>query len=131
MKSLLPVVALVAGIAAVTPALAQPLDITVRGGSIIEDNPPRLHDDSFIVRTPVDPGFRFDPGQAAINALAVSHFYPPRGFSPLNIDRAITLNATGDSILEHQLKCQAAYPSYDLASDTYISSNGIPRPCRL
>jgi hypothetical protein len=131
MKALLPVVAIIAGLASVAPVYAQPLDITVYGGSTYYDPTPRYHDDNYVVRTPVTPGGRFDPGQAAINGLIVSHFWSQPGHSTFNVDRAITLNATGDSILEHQLKCQAAYPSYDLASDTYLTRNGIPRPCRL
>ena len=64
MKSLLPVVALVAAVAAATPALAQPLDITVRGGRILEDNAPRI-----------TPGAT---GQAQSSAqLAKRHSAPP------------------------------------------------------
>lgn len=128
MKALPALAVLVA--VAVSPAAAQPLDITVYGGRVYTDPAPRIHEDSYIVRTPVDPAMRFDPGQAAINALAVSHFWPARGFSPLNVDRAMTLNATGDSLAEHQLKCQVMHASYDLVSDTYIGRYGIPRPCR-
>lgn len=130
MKALLPALAVLASIAAVPPAAAQPLDITVYGGRVYSDPAPRIHDDSYIVRTPVDPGMRFDPGQAAINALAVSNFWLPRGRSTFNVDRAMTLNATGESLAEHQLRCQATYGSYDLVSDTYIGRNGIPQPCR-
>lgn len=131
MKSLLPVVALVAGLAAIQPAAAQPLDIIVPGGRVlvVPDTSTRFNNPPTVYRNPVDPAGRFDPGQAAINALHHSNFWL-RG-SMFNADRAVTLNATGDSILEHQLKCQAAYGSYDLASDTYIGAGGMPRPCRL
>lgn len=130
MKALLTV--LTATLALTVPALAQPVDITVPfGPGSSPDSAPRLfYDDDYVYGTPFNPHY-FDPAAAAINALNISHFYPPRGHRSLNIDRAITLNATGDSIAEHQARCQAAYPSYDLASDTYLAANGIPRPCRL
>lgn len=133
MKSLLPVLA-VALAALAAPAAAQPIDITVPyyGPGDTYDGPRPFYNDDYNYGAPTwdDPG-RFDPAAAAINALNISHFNTPRGRSSINYNRAITLNATGDSILEHQLKCQAAYASYDLASDTYLGSHGIPRPCRL
>jgi hypothetical protein len=131
MKSLLSVAVLVAALGVAGPAVAQPLEIVVPGGSYFpsDDDGPSFNNNPDIYRAPIDPAGRFDPGQAAINALHHSHFWL-RG-SSFNLDRAVTLNATGDSILEHQLKCQAAYASYDMASDTYLGSNGIPRPCRL
>ena len=103
----------------------------MRGGSIVPDVGPRDFHHRRIVRTPVTPGGSFDPAQASLNALTISNFYPPPGYISINYDRAFTLNATGDSILEHQLKCQAAYATYDPASDTYIGAYGIPQPCRL
>lgn len=131
MKFLLPALALVTALGLVAPVVAQPLDIIVRGGTIVPDVGPRDFPDRRIVRTPITPGGSFDPAQASLNGLAVSNFYPAPGFVSINYDRAYTLNATGDSILEHQLKCQAAYSSYDLATDTYLDPYGIPRPCRL
>lgn len=113
------------------PAAAQPLDIVVPGGTLVPGAiSPDFHDRR-IVRTPVTPNGNFDPGQASINALAISKFYPPNGFVSINYDRALTLNATGSSMLEHQLRCQAAYATYDLATDTYLGDDGLPRPCRL
>jgi hypothetical protein len=133
MKLLLSVVALVAGLLAVGPAVAQPLQIIVPGG--FDNDSSSVVDtfvyDDYVIRTPVDPGGRFDPGQAAINAINVSHFWVPRNYSPFNVNRAVTLNATGDSLALHQLKCQAAYDTYDLVSDTYIADDGLPRPCRF
>jgi hypothetical protein len=113
------------------PAIAQPLEIIVPGGTIIPNSVAPDFPDRRIVRTPVTPGGNFDPAQASLNALAISNFYPPRNFVSINYDRALTLNATGTSILEHQLRCQATYATYDLASDTYLGEDGLPRPCRL
>jgi hypothetical protein len=130
MKPLLPV--LVAAIVMSSAAMAQPLDIIVPfdgPGDASAPSPRFFYDDDYVYGDPWDPSF--DPAAAAINALNVSNFYPRRGHSVLNIDRAITLNASGESIATHQLRCQAAHPSYDLASDTYLGSDGIPRPCRL
>ena len=133
MKSLLPVLALALAVVA-APAAAQPIDITVPyyGPDDSYDGPRPFYNDDYVYGPRVwdDPG-RFDPAAAAINALNISHFNTPRGRNTLNYDRAITLNATGDSIIEHQLKCQSAFASYDMVSDTYLGDNGIPRPCRL
>lgn len=131
MKVLLTALVVAAAIGVSAPALAQPLDIIVPGGTLFLDRAPGDFPDRRIVRTPVTPGGNFDPAQASLNALAISNFYPPPGYVSINFDRALTLNATGQSILEHQLRCQAAYATYDLASDTYLGDNGIPRPCRL
>lgn len=113
------------------PAAAQPLDIVVPGGTLVPGAISPDFYDRRIVRTPVTPNGNFDPGRASINALAISKFYPPNGFVSINYDRALTLNATGSSMLEHQLRCQAAYATYDLATDTYLGDDGLPRPCRL
>ena len=131
MKVLLTALTVAAIGALATPALAQPLDIVVPGGSLVPNSVSPDFPDRRIVRTPVTPNGNFDPAQASINALAVSKFYPPNGFVSINYDRALTLNATGSSILEHQLRCQATYATYDRATDTYLGENGLPRPCRL
>jgi hypothetical protein len=128
MKTLLPVVA--ATLLLTSVANAQPLDITIPYSGDPADSAPRpYYNDDYVYGDPWNRDF--DPAAAAINALNISHFNVPRGRSSFNVDRAITLNATGDSIATHQMKCQAAYASYDLASDTYLTDNGIPRPCRL
>ena len=130
LKSVLPVLA--TAIVVSSAALAQPVEIIVPyygPGDASASAPRFFYDDDYVYGDPWNPNF--DPAAAAINALNISRLHPPRGGSAFNIDRAITLNATGDSILEHQLRCQAAYPSYDLASDTYLGANGIPRPCRI
>lgn len=112
-------------------AIAQPLDITVRGGRIVTpDTAPRpIYNDDYVYGDRSNP--RFDPAAAAINAINISHFYPPRNQSVSNIDRAATLERTGTSIVEHQLRCQAAHPTYELAGDTYLGPDGIPVPCRF
>jgi hypothetical protein len=132
MKSLVAVlVALVGFIAAAPPAAAQ-TEITVFGGQVDDPDffPRPVYNDDYIYGTNRFPGQNFDPAAAAINALNVSNFYLPRGRSPFNFERAATLNRTGESLAEHQLICQAIYDSYDLASDTYIGADGVPRPCR-
>jgi hypothetical protein len=123
-----------AGLLTTALPVAAQTEITVFGGipdrGDIRTVPPSTFDDSFVNGPVFDPGGNFDPAQAAINALNVSHFFPRRGHSPFNFDRALTLNATGESLAEHQLRCQDRYDSYDLVSDTYLSSRGIPVPCR-
>ena len=132
MKSLLAVLIAVVGLVATgLPAAAQ-TEIIVFGGDVegVVTVPQSNFDYDFINAPTTTPGGNFDPSAAAINALNVSNFFPRRGHSPFNFDRAITLNETGESIAEHQLRCQDVYASYDLVSDTYLSSSGIPRPCR-
>lgn len=133
MKALLPVLAVAAALVAATPVFAQSLDITVPGGRriVAPESLPSFNSNRYIYSSPWTTNHSFDPAQAAINALNVSHFYPRRNQINLNLERAFTLEANGESLLEHQLACQAAYETYDLVSDTYIGPHGIPRPCRL
>jgi hypothetical protein len=133
MKSICAVLIALAGLAfAALPAAAQ-TEITVFGGQVdfFDDAPGPSYNGDFVAGPRFDPGGNFDPAAAAINALNASHFYLPRGRSMFNLDRAMTLNRTGESLAEHQLICLAAYDNYDLASDTYIGPDGVPRPCRL
>lgn len=132
MKAFIPAIAAALVIGAAAPALAQ-VEIVVPGGTVeAPDTAPRpIYNDDYVVGTPADRLRDFDPEAYAINALRVSNFFPRRGQVPFNVDRAVTLNATGESIAEHQLRCQAAYASYELASDTFLDANGIPQPCRL
>jgi hypothetical protein len=131
MKTLTPVIAL-ALISLAAPAAAQPVEATVRGGRIIYSPPSVVrpwpfYDNYYPYRNP--PGSNFDPALASIAANEFAFGRRAR-VVPVNIDRAITLARTGDSMVAHQLKCQAQYPTYDLISDTYLV-RGIPWPCRL
>jgi hypothetical protein len=132
MKAFLAAVVAIFGLFAVALPVVAQSEITVFGGRVDDPDffPRPIYNDDYVVGRTLDPTQSFDPANAAINALNVSNFYLPRGRSPFNFDRAATLNRTGESLAEHQLRCQALYDSYDLASDTYIASNGIPRPCR-
>ncbi len=132
MKALVPAIAAALVIASAPPALAQ-VEIVVPGGTVeTPDTAPRpIYNDDYVYGTPADRLRDFDPAAYAINALRISNFFPRRGHVSFNIDRAVTLNESGESIAEHQIRCQAAYASYELASDTFLDANGIPRPCRL
>lgn len=35
------------------------------------------------------------------------------------------------SSMNHQLRCQEKYPTYEIATDTYLSGSGLPTRCRL
>lgn len=133
MKVLVPVIVTLLALAAAPPAAAQPIEIVVPGGDVVPPDaaPQPVYGDDYVYGTPAERLRDFDPAAYAINALRVSNFFPRRGHISLNADRAATLNATGQSLAEHQLRCQAAHPTYELASDTYIGPDGIPRPCRL
>ena len=131
MKTFLP--ALVLAVLGALPVVAQEVYITIPYGSDGGSGPSYGYgfsfQDDYVYGNPYS--LNFDPATAAINALNISRFHTPRPRRTFNVDRMITLNATGDSIAQHQLKCQARYQTYDLVSDTYIGRDGIPRPCRL
>lgn len=131
MKHVLP--ALVLLLLGAVPVAAQEVYVTIPYGSHGGPGPSYGYgfsfQDDYVYGNPYS--LNFDPATAAINALNISRFHTPRPRRTFNVDRMITLNATGDSIMEHQLKCQARYATYDMVSDTYIAANGLPRPCRL
>jgi hypothetical protein len=139
----LPSIILVAALAASTPAVAQPLHITVPGGSELSDPTLQRH---YIFGFDNDPDARailwndyltpdrfggpFNGARAAMDAESIAH--PKVRFrQQWNYDTAATLSRTGDSFSEHWLKCQRAFASYDLVTDTYTGAGGLPRPCRL
>jgi hypothetical protein len=114
-------------LAAGSPASAQPLDITVPGGTI-EPTPfapsERVVRPSRLFDYHLDFDMRFDPAEAALD----SQFYV-RTLPSVNPVRAAVLERHGTSLAEHQLRCQSLHPSYDLVSDTYLDADGIPRNC--
>lgn len=141
--SRLPSIILAVALAASTPVLAQPLRITVPGGTALPDPNLQRHDlfgfDNDPTarailwndyRTPDRFGGPFDGARAAMDAEAIAH--PKVRFrQQWNPDLAATLIQTGDSFAQHWQKCQRVFASYDLVSDTYSGPGGIPRPCRL
>lgn len=119
--------------AATLPAPAQPLVITVPGGTEVYEGPVLPPSSPYpLVSPPPQIGGRFDPGQAAINAMATvpwaRHAAATEAPSPV---LAETLLRTGDSFAEHWRRCQARYGSYSVADDTYLDAAGIPRACLL
>jgi hypothetical protein len=132
-----------ATLAASAPALAQPLRITVPGGTVRPDPNLQRHylfgfDNDPTARatlwndyrTPHRLGEPFDGARAALDAEAIAH--PPIRFrQQWNADLAATQIRTGDSFAGHWLRCQQAFPGYDLVTNTYWAPGGIPRPCRL
>ncbi len=132
MRNLLPSLLVAAALAVPVPAVAQPLEVYVPYTA-----PPRGYDPSvFLPRfqyphyqiygNPYDLG-NFDPAAAAINAELAIH--PRTRQIQLDPELFSTLARTGENATEHFLRCQARYPSYDLASDTWLD-NGLPRRCR-
>jgi len=133
MKTILPLVAPLAAmllsVAIALPAAADQLVVTVPyHDRPVHIGPNFFYSHDYNYGNPYD--YNYDPAAAAINAYNNSHMKARRS-SVFNIDRAITLNYTGDSMTRHQEKCQARYASYDMISDTYLGDNGIPRHCRL
>lgn len=129
MKRLLPIVAATVTMLLAGPALAQPLEITVRGGTptIL---PTLLPDgDDYIYGNPGNPNFpNFDPAAAAINAELAIH--PRSRLRPNNLWLVTSLAYRSGSWMEHMEACQASFATYDPVSDTYISG-GLPRRCPL
>lgn len=119
--------AAMSALACAAPAAAQPIEITVPGGTV---EPAPLAPSNRTIRPSrlfdyhLDFDTRFDPGEAALD----SQFYV-RTLPSINPVRAAVLDRHGISLAEHQLRCQALYPSYDLVSDTYLGQDGIPRSC--
>ena len=75
-------------------------------------------------------GGAFDGARAALDAEAIAH-PTVRFHQQWNPTLAATLVRTGDSFAAHWLKCQRAFASYDLVSDSYAGPGGVSRPCLL
>lgn len=126
------ILATLAAVAA-TPALAAPVYITVPGGSYVYEGttlPPSGPD------TPIFPppqiGAPFDPAAAAANAMQhVPWAHHTRVSLAGNTNLVRALARAGDSLSAHWEKCQAQFASYNLADDTYIDSDGLPRNCPI
>jgi hypothetical protein len=112
------------------PALAQPLDIFVRGGHrVVLPSSAWSGNDYYMFGWPNDPrnGDNFDPAAAAMNATNAA--FPRRGRNfPVNIGLAGELGYRQGSWMGHIEACQARYVTYDLVTDT-ILVNGLPRRC--
>ncbi len=143
MVRLPPVLLAIACAACALPAAAGSAHIIVHGGKSPDQipQPPTSYawPDNDLSRrdilwdqywTPSRLGGAFDAAQAAIDAEAIAHPRPSRT-QLWNPDLAATIVRTGDSFAAHWLKCQRAYASYCLVTDTYDGPNGLPRPCRL
>jgi len=129
MKRLLPVVAATLTILVAGPVLAQPLQITVRGGTPTYLPTPLPDGDDYIYGNPGNANFpNFDPAAAAINAELAIH--PRSKLRPNNLWLATSLGYRSGSWTQHIEACQAAFSSYDPVSDTIISG-GLPRRCPL
>jgi hypothetical protein len=115
------------------PAFAQPLIITVPGGTPVYEGSVLPPSSAYpLVGPPPQIGGRFDPAQAAINAMATvpwaRHAVATSAPGPA---LAATLLRTGDSFAEHWARCQARYGSYSVADDTWLDAAGFPRACLL
>ena len=112
------------------PALAQPIEIIVRGGNrVILPSPPLGGSDYYLFGWPNDPrnGDNFDPAAAAMNATNAA--FPRRGRNfPVNIWLASDLGSHRGSWTARIEACQARFASYDLVTDTIIV-NGLPERC--
>lgn len=116
-------------ISVAAPVSAQPLRITVTEPGLIEPAPPlvpsgRLVRPSTLFDYQLDFESNFDPGKAAADSQFFSRPTPA-----LNMMRAAVIESTGESIAEHQLRCQALFSTYEPVSDTYLDEDGIPRDC--
>ena len=129
MKRLLPVVAATVTLLLAGPALAQPLEIIVRGGTPTYLPTPLPDGGDYVYGNPGNPNFsNFDPAAAAINAELAIH--PRSRLRPNNLWLVSSLGNRSGSWTEHMEACQAAFSSYDPVSDTIIAG-GLPRRCPL
>jgi hypothetical protein len=118
-----------AALASAATASAQPLRITVTDPGVIEPplrEPPsgRFVRPSTLFDYHLDVDRNFDPGRAAEDSQFFSR--PSPAIHPV---RAAVLDRHGESIAEHQLRCQQLHPTYEPAGDTYLGPDGIPRYC--
>ena len=131
--SRLSVILATAAAVAATPAFAAPLYITVPGGNYVYEGtelPPNGPD--VYVFPPPEIGAPFDPAGAAANAMQhVPWAQHTRVSLADNANLVRTLARTNDSLAMHWTKCQARYPTYNLADDTYTDGNGLPQNCRI
>jgi hypothetical protein len=119
--------AAVSAVAASMPASAQPLEITVPGRTA--EPVPLPPSDRAVQRSKLfdyhlDFDIRFEPGEAALDALPVVRTGPS-----INPVRAVLIERHGLSLAQHQLRCQSLYRTYEPVSDTYVGPDGIPRNC--
>jgi len=120
------VAALVVGPAIATvPTQAAPPRVIVRGAT------PILPDNSFGFG-----GAYASPGYFYGNP--VDRYYDPVGkfpdwryFGPPAVDLVLarTLDHNGESMLGHMLRCQASFPSYNAATNSYTGPHGLPQVC--
>jgi hypothetical protein len=118
-----------------TPATAQPVEATVRGGQ------PGITEREL----GPTPGFEVRPGSVfsphITGPLAPdfdpSYYAQAEGLRMLarnpnaSVDLVLgaILDQNDETPAEHMLRCQARYPNYEPVSNTYLAANGVPRPC--
>lgn len=117
----------VAIIALASPVIAQPLRIVVTDPGLIE--PVRVPSVRYVLPSRLfnyhlEFGTNFDPAKAAMDSQFLTSPTPS-----INLVRAEVVEYHGESLAEHQLRCQAMHASYEPAGDTYLGRDGIPRPC--
>jgi len=132
MKFLTPVwcaLALAAGVVApITAANARPLHVIVRGATPIlppdyygyapdytGGNPYWMYGES-----------EFDPNFTPAGKIPDWRYYGPPA---VDMVLARTLDVNHESILSHMLHCQAAYRSYNAATNFYTGRDGLPTIC--
>ena len=121
---------LAAGSAALTPAVAQPPHIIVRGATPILPPPAYVYGNGYSTYDWYD--------YTGVNGDPFAPYYDPAGhvpdtryYGPKAVDLVLarTLDRNNESMLRHMLVCQAAFPTYNPASNTYYGRNGIAVPC--
>lgn len=68
----------------------------------------------------------------------LDRYYDPAGkipdyryFGPPAVDLILarSLTRNNESLLQHMLRCQRTYPTYNPATNFFVGPNGIPQPC--
>jgi hypothetical protein len=120
---------------ATTPAMAQPVQATVRGGQPVVTGRDLGPTPGFEVRPgsvfspyitgPLAPDF--DPSYyAQAEGLRMLARNPSAG---VDLVLGAILDQTGETAAQHMLRCQARHASYEPVSNTYLAGNGVPRVC--
>jgi hypothetical protein len=121
--------ALTAGVVSIAaPAMARPLHVIVRGANPILPPEDYGYAPDYYPSNPywVYGENEFDPNFRPAGKIPDWRYYGPPA---VDMVLARTLDINHESILSHMLHCEAAYRSYNAATNFYIGRHGLPTIC--
>lgn len=112
-----------------SPALAQPARIIVRGATPILPPPAFVYDNNGGYYANPDRVFGEDPNSPFYDHAGKYPDYRYYGPPAVDLVLARTLDRNDESMLTHMMRCQAAFGSFNPATNAYTGRNGIPQVC--